>query len=101
MFDCHIHMMKDVEKKDEFFRTVEGAGVSGGVLFSLPPAAFDGNTRSASERLDKVLRLADGKENFYPFYFVDPLEEDASGQIDEAASRHFGIQDHVYRRLSQ
>ncbi len=32
------------------------------------------------------MELADGKDDFFPFYFVDPLERDAREQIDAAVS---------------
>lgn len=85
MFDCHIHMMKEVQK-DVFYHSTEEAGISGGVLLSLPPAAFDGNTCGNPERMDKVLKLAEGKEDFYPFYWIDPLENAARDQVDAAVS---------------
>jgi len=85
MFDSHIHMMKEVQR-DEFFHSVKEAGISGGIILSLPPRTFNENTYSASDRLEKVLKLAENKDNFFPFYFVDPLEEDACEQIDAAVS---------------
>ncbi len=48
MFDSHIHMMKEV-RRDEFFHSVHEAGISGGILLSLPPGTFDNNTYSPSE----------------------------------------------------
>lgn len=85
MFDSHIHMMKEGNKED-FYHSVHEAGITGGIVLSLPPGTFDNNTYSISQRLEKVLALTENKENFFPFYFIDPLEKDARSQVDAAVS---------------
>lgn len=85
MFDCHIHMMNET-REDEFYRAAGEAGISGGILLSLPPASFDGNRWTNAERLEKVIKLTEKREHYFPFYWIDPLEEDARSQVDEAVS---------------
>ena len=85
MFDCHIHMMEETNKQ-ELFSRIKESGVTGGVILSRPPKTFDGNALTTSERLEAVLQLVDGMNEFYPFYFIDPLEDDACQQVDYAVS---------------
>jgi predicted TIM-barrel fold metal-dependent hydrolase len=85
MFDCHIHMMDDTNK-EEFFNRVEESCFTGGLVFSRPPKTFDGNSLATGERLESVIRLVEGKNEFHPFYWIDPLEADACQQVDDGVS---------------
>lgn len=85
MFDCHIHMMGETDRQ-EFIHNIREADVSGAIVLSYPPKTFDGNLMTTDQRLDCVLKLVDGSDNLFPFYFIDPLEPDACHQVDHAIS---------------
>jgi predicted TIM-barrel fold metal-dependent hydrolase len=63
--------------------------VDGGLVISLPPAAFPGVAHSApcADRLDDLFFWTEAGENLYPVYWVDPLEDDALEQIEKAIER--------------
>jgi len=56
------------------------------VIISLPPKTFSdvAAPRSHEERIDNVLYWTAGDQNLYPFYWLDPLEDDALEQVDLA-----------------
>lgn len=87
VLDCHIHINSRVDPPEVFARRRAEAGVAGGILFSAYPASFDNRKArpgEAKERLDQLLRCVGGQENLYPFFFIDPMEEDALEQVDHA-----------------
>ena len=90
VFDGHIHILPDTEVNcSEFYRKLDLAGVDGGVVISLPPAGFDvaRGSLNTKERLDNLFCWVEGHPNLYPFYWIDPLEEDAGEQVQTAIQR--------------
>ena len=87
VLDCHIHMVKEVDPKEVFAQKLKLAGVDGGIIFSHSPASF-GNAKpdaeSTKRRVSEVMEFTSGNPNLYPFFFIDPLEEDAVEQVDAA-----------------
>jgi len=86
ILDGHIHIMETGEGRDEFARSLEEAGVAGGIVISLPPKSFAhlGPSPSVEERLDNLLRWAETPGEFYPFFWIDPTEDDAAEQVARA-----------------
>jgi len=117
VYDCHIHMNEEYDKK-EFVKRLEQAGVAGGIVFSPPPAVF-GNEKSTAagvrENIDKVIDLAKDVAGLYPFYWIDPVDDGADEQACMAAEagvagfkviccRHYPQDDRamkVYRLISK
>ena len=97
VLDCHIHTAKDPDSQEEFIRKLNAAGVDGGIVFSLSPPSFHNQKRTsgyAEQRLKQVMTFTQGNHNLYPFFFIDPLEEDAGEQVDmacEAGIRGFKV----------
>ena len=83
IIDGHIHAAGKPGKRKEFTRRLAAAGVDGGIVISLAPACFNflGESVSHRERLDNVLSWCDSGPNLYPFYWIDPLERDATEQV--------------------
>jgi len=87
ILDCHIHI-KSGEIDPDFNKKVLSAGVDGGVLLSLCPDSFSYMSEvkdfSPQERVNNVMNWSKKFPNFYPFFWIDPLEEDALEQVQMA-----------------
>ncbi len=88
MLDCHVHIMKrDQPQPDNLALSLSRSGMTGAVLISPPPPSFtrvQAGPTDAGERLACVLEWCRNRANFFPFFWLDPLEYNAGRQIDEA-----------------
>lgn len=90
ILDGHMHISPpDAEHGDSreaFLKKAGEVGVMGGLVISLPPLSFNTFDRVLpnEERLSEVLQWCGQSPDFYPFYWIDPLEADAQEQIDIA-----------------
>lgn len=82
--DAHVHMTGNEVDSSKLTKELENAGFDGAIVFSPSPNGMLGKSGSNRERLDALIRYTDGKENLYPFYFIDPTQEDASEQLAQA-----------------
>lgn len=85
--DGHIHSLQlegcGKEKQADLLARMERIGISGGLLLSVDPLNYPQST--CQQRIDAILEQADGQENLFPFYWINPLDEDAVAQVDYAA----------------
>ena len=81
--DGHIHIYDGPEDRKAFARRLLAAGVDGGVVISPAPACFPWVSRvlSNAKRLENVMWWCQAAKNLHPFYWIDPLEKDAAGQV--------------------
>ncbi len=88
ILDAHIHIWEGPIEKSDFARKLRAGGMDGAVLLSLPPGSFlrkgDYNT---AERLDNLFSWAESCPHLYPFFRIDPTEEDAKEQVEIACRR--------------
>lgn len=86
ILDGHIHIENASQDRSGFAARLAQAGVSGGVVISLPPAGLlaDAPILPASERLDDVLSVARGVPDLYPLFWINPTDDDAKAQVDAA-----------------
>ena len=86
ILDGHIHIRDGPENRDDFLNKLQEAEVAGGLVISLPPPAFSGVAHSlpCAERLDNLFFWTACSDSIYPIYWIDPLEDDACQQIDQA-----------------
>ena len=89
IFDGHIHLMTGADDRLVFRRKLDRAGVSGGIIMSLPPRAFEylAPTMSAPERLDNLLAWCSGAKHLFPFFWIDPMEPSALRQVTAALAK--------------
>lgn len=89
IYDGHIHIGRGNPDRVGMKAKMKVAGVSGGVLLSLRPATFyqDGLAETKEERLDNLFEWCGGDPDLFPFYWIDPLEEDAIEQVAYACER--------------
>ena len=81
--DAHVHMGMMGEKPDreEFLKRLKEAGMDGAAVFSPSPS---GNEKDYRKRLERVIGFTKGEELLFPFFFLDPTQEDAHSQMEDA-----------------
>ncbi len=86
MLDGHIHIAELEKGRDGFAQKLKAAGIDGGVIISLPPKLFQGfhHNLSNAGRLDNLKLWAQAADNLYSFYWIDPMEDDATEQVKQA-----------------
>jgi predicted TIM-barrel fold metal-dependent hydrolase len=89
LLDGHIHITS-LEGSLSAFRTqLTRAGMDGALLISLPPppAGRKPDGVPADRRIAQVLEFTEGRPNMFPFLWIDPMDDEVFGQIDEAVRR--------------
>ena len=89
ILDGHIHIGKGPEDRADFVQRLQSAGIAGGVVISLPPPSFaeTAGAPSVDERLDNLLFWVENQPDLYPFFWIDPLEDAAIEQVQQAVER--------------
>jgi len=89
ILDGHLHIMTDKKDHNDLAARLKKAGIDGGVIISLPPAAFPdlAPPTTPAERLDNLFFWTDLSPDLYPFYWIDPTEPDAVDQVARALER--------------
>ncbi len=85
-FDSHVHLGEDTNDREVFIKRLKQAGVSEAVVISKPPKSFENIMKSGApeNRLEEIISFTRNAENLHPFFWIDPLENDAVKQIDAA-----------------
>lgn len=88
ILDGHIHITSKSPKKEKFLKLLKAGGIDGGIVISLHPDSYHSHKDNVSpqKRLDDVMQLCDGKEHFFPFFFIDPIAEAAEIEIAMAVN---------------
>jgi predicted TIM-barrel fold metal-dependent hydrolase len=96
IIDCHVHTNPAPQSKEEMIKQLDIAGIDKIVLFSLHPASFYregaidsdifGRPASPAASLAQVMDYAAFSDRIIPFFWIDPLEEDALNQVDKAVA---------------
>ena len=94
IIDCHVHTNPAALSKEELINELDMAGIEKIVLMSRHPASFSGKTGeegdifgkavSPAAALAQVMEWAAFSNRLIPFFWIDPLEEDALDQVDKA-----------------
>ena len=89
ILDGHIHIESSNICSAELLKRQKKAGVDGGIIISLRPQSFvfHGLASSPEERLSNLFQWTDASENLYPFFWIDPTENDAEKQVDMAIAK--------------
>jgi len=87
ILDSHIHVHSSdarpaEEIRRELKRSMAVSGVTGGVLLSSDPD--EAGAPCAKDRLMNVMALCEGDEHLYPFYWVNPMNDNALEEVDAA-----------------
>ena len=84
--DAHVHMMGKECRREKFLENLKEAGMDGAVVFSPSPGNMFGRNGDYRERIERVIEFTKGEEMLIPFFFVDPTEENALKQMQDAVS---------------
>jgi predicted TIM-barrel fold metal-dependent hydrolase len=89
ILDGHIHIGEGPVKGEDLRKKLTAAGVDGGVILSMSPKSFDyaGEGITWEKRLDNLFAWAKTGPELYPFYWIDPTEEDAVVQVKAAVEK--------------
>jgi len=89
IIDGHIHILKKGFSRDTFLQKLEDAGIEGGIIFSLPPenSMPVSSDLSFEERIDNLTGLCNGDNTLFPFFWIDPIADDAEIQVDRAVKK--------------
>lgn len=89
ILDGHIHISAPFSKDANLVDKMKLAQVDGGIIISLPPSTYRamGSTYSPKERIEDLLLWAQLNPNLYPFFWIDPTEDDAIDQVDLAVEK--------------
>lgn len=91
ILDGHIHITDTKIESQGLMENFKKSGVDGGILLSIPPedyfkdfGTYNGVNLSNETRLQNLMKWAQASPQLYPFYWIDPLEEDALEQVQLA-----------------
>ncbi len=89
ILDGHIHIESEKVEPDCLTNRLKLANVSGGIIISLPPQSFtfNGKAGTPEERITNLMEWIQTDMRLYPFYWLDPTEDDAERQIDLAIEK--------------
>ena len=80
ILDNHIHLWGADPQMDTLASRLAEAGIAGGVLISPPPTPYLVQKAAPllpTQRLHNVLTWTQGRDIWFPFYWIDPTEPDA------------------------
>ena len=86
VIDGHVHMWHKICKTEEFLGKLSKTGVDGSIVISQPPVSFEKGYEylSFEKRIHNLISFTDKRDLLFPFYFLDPTEENVFDQIDYA-----------------
>lgn len=88
IFDAHIHQYYECpDDPAVFLEQAQKSGIGGGNIFSVTPEP--GLVNGAGDyrwqaRLEKVLQFTEKTPGFYPFFWINPMENDMEKQITKS-----------------
>lgn len=88
VLDGHIHIFEGQPDPLGLARRLGEVGIDGSVLTSMAPSSFlFVQPHSAVERLENLFAWCGTDGRFFPFFWIDPLEDDALDQVRLAVRR--------------
>ena len=92
--DCHLHTQRETSYGDydnfdskKMLCDLKKAGMDGAAIYSLSP--ITNPDKSVEERMSYALNVCKNEETLFPFFWIDPMEEDALSQVDLAVEKGF------------
>lgn len=88
LLDGHIHMhysptMSIKENQTKLINSMNTVGIDGGLVISLDPKG-EGSSFTSKDRIDQIIKFTQIKDNLYPFYWINPIDENAIQQVEMA-----------------
>lgn len=87
-YDAHVHAYPGSPDSRKYLTRLAEAGLRGGVVFSENPDPMNGGTYPDPETsMDRVIEWASASETIYPFYWINPVRDDALDLVDMAVEK--------------
>lgn len=92
IYDSHVHLSETIDDCEAFADALKSADVGGITLFSNPPGSVSAGMTALEpqERLKRLMRWAESPAlssiRVWPFYWIDPMDDDIYDQINAAIS---------------
>ena len=84
--DCHIHATYGEVTQEDFISRLDQSGVDGGIVLSHRPGWGGEDSIPSEKRMENVLNWTEGHEYLFPFFFIDPTDENAIKDVKLADS---------------
>lgn len=94
ILDCHVHTQSPQADKSRLIEGMDAANIDQCILLSYSPKSFctnggmkgvnAGYALKAEESLSLVMEFASYNHRIIPFFWIDPVEEDACEQVEMA-----------------
>jgi predicted TIM-barrel fold metal-dependent hydrolase len=85
MIDIHIHLEEPESDPQALLDKFDSTDIDSGVILSLPPETFYTESESYDpETRLKQLQTYCANDRLYPFFWIDPIADDAEEQVDKA-----------------
>ncbi len=96
IYDGHIHITDDKVESCKLMKNLKKVGIDGGILLSIPPEnyiihfpLYNKISYTNFKRLENLMEWVKDYPDLYPFYWIDPMEEDALDQVKLA--KEYGV----------
>lgn len=93
-FDCHIHTNLESKYGDfenfnsaEFLNDLHKSGMDGCAVYSPGPIHYP--DMPVSKRMQAAIDICSKSDKLFPFFWIDPMDEDALSQVDTAIEKGF------------
>ena len=87
-YDGHVHIFPGKPDSEAYVARLAKAGFRGGILLSENPDPLDDSPAPDPEgAMDRAIEWASASETLYPFYWINPVLDNASDLVDMAVEK--------------
>ena len=87
-YDSHVHAYPGEPRPELYAAKLKEAGFVGGTVLSENPDPMDGSAPLDPEKaMDNAIAWASASPTIYPFYWINPVRDDASDLVDMAVEK--------------
>lgn len=87
-YDAHVHIFPGSPDPEGYVRRLTEAGFQGGILLSEnPDPVNDSPAPDPEQAMDLAIEWASGSETIYPFYWINPVLDNACDLVDMALEK--------------
>lgn len=90
-YDCHLHIHSGKVEAEKFWKNLQKAGLAGAVVLSQNPAPANEEAQrvllTPEAAIDNVIEWTSASETLYPFYWINPILDDAMQVVKRAIEK--------------
>ena len=87
-YDAHVHVYPGKPNPEAYAKALAEAGFTGGVVLSTNPDPLDDSPVPDPETaMDEAIVWASGSKTIYPFYWINPVLDNACDLVDMAVEK--------------